>query len=94
MSDEIELGDEAKCKVTGFQGIVTSIAHCLTGCDRATVQPPVNKDGKFPDAMWVDVAALKLIKKGKVKPAHVQEQPTKEKPHARPGGPPTRVVRR
>ena len=94
MSDEINLGDEVKCKVTGYQGVVTSIAKCLTGCDRATVQPPVNKEGKFPDGMWFDLAALKLIKKGKVKPESVQERPTKEKPHAKPGGPPTRAVRR
>lgn len=67
MKNEIELGDQVKCKITGFNGIVTSYAKCLTGCDRITIQPPVGKDGKHPDSLWFDVAAVEIIKKNKIK---------------------------
>lgn len=67
MSDTVELGDRVKCKITGFQGIVTSYAKCLTGCDRITVQPPVDKDGKHPDPLWFDANAVEIIEKNKVK---------------------------
>lgn len=73
MKNVVELGDQVKCKVTGFSGIVTSYAKCLTGCDRVTVQPPIGKDGKHPDAMWIDAAAVEVVKKHKVKPEQVQE---------------------
>lgn len=83
-----ELGDEVVCLVTGFKGIVTSTAQCLTGCDRVVVQPPVGKDGKHADSLWVDVNAVKIVKKGKVKPTMVQA-PIDE-PARKVGGPPSR----
>lgn len=64
---KIELGDKVKCNVTGFEGIVTSIAQNLYGCDRIVVQPPKGKDGKVPDSMWADIVACKVVKKGVVK---------------------------
>jgi len=85
-NDKVELGDEVKCKVTGFRGVVTSIAKCLTGCDRCTIQPPVKRDGKHPDAIWVDVACCEIIKKSKVKTNTVQEL---DGPNKKLGGPPT-----
>lgn len=70
MSEQVELGDKVKCLVTGVVGIVTSIAKCLNGCDRATIQPPAGKDKKMPDAFWVDLPQLKITQKNayKVKP--------------------------
>lgn len=85
-----ELGDEVRCKITGFQGVITSYAKCLTGCDRVTIQPPVKKDGKHPDSLWFDAAAVEVIKKGKVKTAEVQESGSR----AKMGGPPTSANRR
>jgi hypothetical protein len=82
----VELGDEVKCKVTGHRGIATAIAKCLTGCDRVEVKPPVDKDGKMMDGYWIDIAALEVVKKGKIKPEAVQEQGAARKL----GGPPTR----
>ena len=94
MKTVIELGDEVKCKITGFRGIVTSYAKCLTGCDRITVQPPVKKDGKHPDSLWFDMAAVKIIKKGKVKASSVQEQVAPFGEVQKRGGGPTKVARR
>jgi hypothetical protein len=83
-----ELGDEVVCLVTGFKGIITSIAQCLTGCDRVVIQPPICKDGKFADSLWVDVTAVKIVKKGKINPSAVQAKA--EEPVRKTGGPPTR----
>lgn len=83
-----ELGDEVQCMITGFRGIITSTAQCLTGCDRVVVQPPVNKEGKHVDSLWVDNTVVKLIKKGKVKPASVQM--AADMPVRKVGGPPSR----
>lgn len=82
----VDLGDEVQCKITGFKGVVTSYAKCLTGCDRITIQPNVKKDGKHPEALWFDVAAVTILKKQKVKSKNVQAEnakggwPTKLKP--------------
>lgn len=57
------------------------------GCDRATVQPPLHKDGKYADAYVIDLAALKITKKQKVKCSQVQEKDGKK------GGPNTRATK-
>ena len=87
---KIELGDEAKCKITGFQGIVVETSQHLTGCDRAGLRAPMKKDGTLGECYAFDVSSLKIIKKGKVKSADVQESESKLK---KVGGPPTRLIR-
>lgn len=82
-----ELGDEVQCKVTGFRGVVTSIAKCLTGCDRVTIQPPITKDGKHADALWFDINAVEILKKAKVKTENVTGKGRKGK-----GGPPSKKL--
>lgn len=69
MSTKVELGDEAKDKVTGFKGVVVAISKWLTGCDRYGLQPSVDKEGKVPDLYWVDEPMLELIKEGPFRPA-------------------------
>ncbi len=78
-----QLGDEVKCKVSGFQGIITQTVQCLAGCDRVSVQAPLKKDGSFGESYCIDEASVIIIKKGKVKPQSVQDVLKK-------GGPPTR----
>lgn len=82
-----QLGDEVQCMVTGFKGIVTSTAQCLTGCDRITVQPSIDKYGKHLDALWFDASAVKVLERGKVKPASVQAPA--DDPDRKVGGPPS-----
>lgn len=84
----VELGDEVKCKITGFRGIVTGIAKCLTGCDRIDVRAPMKKDGKMGEGYWFDFHAVEIIKKQKVKAQSVQEPAAKNE--TRKGGPPSR----
>lgn len=75
----VELGDEVKCKITGYRGIATAIAKCLTGCDRIEIRPPMTKEGKMSESFWFDEAAVEVVKKQAIKPASVQdERPNKK----------------
>lgn len=75
-----ELGDEVKCKISGFKGVVVATQQCLTGCDRVHVQAPLNKDGKYGECYTMDVNAVEVTKKGKVKARQVQEETKKGGP--------------
>ncbi len=63
----IELGDEVKDIVSGFEGVVTSSTEFLNGCRRVCVTPPVDKDGKEPPNGHFDVEQLQILQKAKVK---------------------------
>ena len=63
---EFNLGDEVKCKVTGFRGVVTSKTVYLNGCKQAGVQAPLGKDGKWGENYSIDESQLELIKAKKV----------------------------
>jgi hypothetical protein len=66
----VNLGDEVKDTVTGFQGIVVAKTNYIHGCTRVSVQPKVGKDKKVPEAQAFDEPALKVIKAGVVKRSH------------------------
>lgn len=56
--DHIDLlGAKVKDKVTGFEGVVTSVSFDLYGCIQAVVTPPAG-DGKNPDGRWFDIGRL------------------------------------
>jgi hypothetical protein len=62
MSEQkINLGDEAKDEITGFQGLCTSYSSYLHGMDQAGLQPPCDKDGKIPDAVGFDITNLSVV---------------------------------
>jgi hypothetical protein len=56
------LGDEVRHKVTGFQGIVTSHAKHLSGCDRLWIEPKVDANGKPMDGQWADIDMLEIVR--------------------------------
>ena len=58
----INLGDSAKDRVTGVEGIVVGRTSWLTGCDRIGLQRPADKDGKVPDVWWADVTTCERVK--------------------------------
>ncbi len=76
----ITLGDEVIDQVSGFTGIAVARHSFLYGCDRISVQPEKDKDGKLPDQCTFDEPALKVKKKTVVKPK-------KEQIKKNPGGP-------
>ena len=57
---KVELGATVRDTVSGFAGVVIGITTFLHGCLRAGVQPPVDQDGKLPDAVWFDVPQLRV----------------------------------
>lgn len=86
--ETVELGDEIVDKITGFKGIATAIAKCLTGCDRVEIKPmKLDDKGDLPNSYWFDVGQVRIIKKQRVKPESVQEP--MQKSNRRVGGPPT-----
>lgn len=75
------LGKKVKCRFTGFSGRVMAFAVHITGCDRLSVQPPTDKDGKLPDSYWFDVTQLDVVE---------DEPKVEAKQGEKPGGPPSR----
>lgn len=57
---EIALGSKVRDVINGFEGIAA--AHCehITGCIQYVVSPPVDKDGKRIDGVWVDEMRLEV----------------------------------
>lgn len=54
------LGKKVKCRVTGFEGVVTSVSFDLYGCIQVVVNPGADKDGKMIDSMWFDINRLEI----------------------------------
>jgi hypothetical protein len=57
----IQLGDKARDTITGFTGTVVAMTKWIYGCERVTLQPPVDKDGKVPQNENFDIQALEII---------------------------------
>jgi hypothetical protein len=64
--EAIGLGDEVKCTITGYRGIVTSLTVFLYGCTRIQVQPQkLDKEGKLPAGEWLDAAQCEKVPRGR-----------------------------
>lgn len=62
LTDHIRLlGLRVKDRVTGFEGVVTSVTYDLYGCIQALVNPGVDKDNKTRDSMWLDTNRLSVV---------------------------------
>lgn len=61
MSDFIELGDVARDRVTGFEGVVIANTQWLNGCDRLSLQPRKLVKGKPVDTMVFDRPQLERV---------------------------------
>jgi hypothetical protein len=62
------LGKSAKDRVTGFVGVVSTIAFDLYGCVQAVLTPPVDKDGKNVDGRFFDVNRLEITNETRCMP--------------------------
>lgn len=59
----INLGDEAKDKISGFTGVVTGRTDWLNGCTRFMLTPQkLDKDGKPRESQWFDDVQVVLVK--------------------------------
>lgn len=57
----MNLGETARDRITGFEGVVTGLALYISGCDQALLAPPVDKEGRFRDGLWFDIRRLVRI---------------------------------
>ena len=73
----IKLGQKARDKVTGFEGILTGKAEYLYGCAQYCIVPAA-KDGKIGESHWFDEGRIEVIGPGLL-PEEVQAE--------MPGGP-------
>jgi hypothetical protein len=57
------LGLKARDKVTGFEGVVTTVSFDLYGCVQVVLTPGVGKDGTgtIPEGRWFDEKRLRVI---------------------------------
>jgi hypothetical protein len=54
----LKIGDVAKDRVTGFEGVIVGRTEWLSGCITFGVQGKEMKDGRPTDAVWFDEARL------------------------------------
>lgn len=73
----IKLGQKARDKVTGFEGVLTGKAQYLYGCNQYCIVPPA-KDGKVEESHWFDEGRIEFVDQG-IRPEEVQAE--------KPGGP-------
>jgi hypothetical protein len=59
----INLGQKAKDKITGFEGILIGRCQYLTGCDQYGIAPPA-KDGEVKNSQWFDEGRIEVLGKG------------------------------
>jgi hypothetical protein len=55
------LGHRVRDRVTGAEGVVTSVTFDLYGCVQAIVNGGLDKDGKPKETFWYDIARLEII---------------------------------
>ena len=55
------LGRRAEDKVTGFEGVISSVCFDLYGCVQAALTPSKKRDGNLGDGHWFDVQRLKVM---------------------------------
>ncbi len=60
----ITLGNKVRDKSTDFEGIATSRLEYINGCVQYCVQPPVDKEGKRQDGIYLDSQYLEVIGNG------------------------------
>lgn len=65
--DDVNLGDLAKEKVTGFTGIVTAISYEIDGTIFIGLQPRELENGKPAEALEFDIERIEVVERGVAK---------------------------
>ena len=55
-----KLGKKAIDRITGFEGVVTSVGFDLYGCIQAVLTPPAN-ESEMKSGIWLDINRLSII---------------------------------
>ncbi len=67
MQFKYENGQQAKDRITGFKGTITSRCDYMTGCVQYLLSPKIGKDGAAVDSVWFDEDRLDVKVAGAVK---------------------------
>lgn len=59
----IILGSKYRDKITGFEGVATGYVTYISGCNQVLIQPPIGKDKKPGEALWLDEQRLDQVGK-------------------------------
>lgn len=55
------LGCKARDRVTGFEGVITTLSFDLYGCVQYILSPPMNSSGEIPQGAWFDVNRVEVL---------------------------------
>lgn len=64
----VNLGDEARDRITEFTGIVVCVSNWISGCERVTIQSQTLDDGKPIETQCFDVEQVEVTQPGAIKP--------------------------
>ncbi len=56
-----KLGHRVRDKVTGLEGILTTVAFDLYGCIQVAIHPGLDKDGKLRDCHYHDISRIQVL---------------------------------
>lgn len=62
--DKFDPGLRVKNVATGFTGLVMGVSQYTNGCVQFLVKPPVDKEGKAVEGVWMDDNDLVVVDKG------------------------------
>jgi hypothetical protein len=72
-----DIGDKLKEKITGFEGVVMSIAFYSTGCIHyGLLTQKTKKDGTLPDWQYFDESRLSMVQQGEIDFEVKKEKPS------------------
>lgn len=57
----MKLGQKARDKITGFEGIITGRAEYLTGCTQFALAPKALADGSIRATEWFDEGRIEVL---------------------------------
>ena len=60
------LGKRIRDRVTGIEGVASSVSFDLYGCIQVVLNPGLDKDGKPRDLMWFDISRLVPLSEDRV----------------------------
>lgn len=62
---EVLLGDVARDRISGFEGVVVAVTEWLNGCRRITIHPQRLYEGKAIDSETFDEQQVEVVKSKK-----------------------------
>lgn len=65
----VKLGGIYRDRVTGMEGTAVRVVEFLGGCNRITIRPKVDKDGKLVDGILIPLEQAELVDAGPAKEA-------------------------